>query len=71
MVTPIWPEKSSYLLDSGCRVGGVMHDPLHCVTGDHLINHVVARHKPFSSVLSAMTQYIMLGERGSVNLEPS
>ncbi len=48
-----------------------MHDPLHCVTGDHLISHVVARHKPFSSVLSAMTQYIVLGERGSVNLEPS
>jgi hypothetical protein len=48
-----------------------MHDLLYCVTGDHLIHHVVARHKPFSSVLSAMTQYIVLGERGSVNLEPS
>jgi len=48
-----------------------MHNFLHCVTSDHIINHAVARHKPFSYVLSAMTQYIVLGERGSVNLEPS
>jgi hypothetical protein len=47
-----------------------MHNFLHCVTGDHLISHAVARHKPFSYVLSAMTQYIVLGERGSVSLEP-
>ena len=47
-----------------------MHDSLHCVTGDHLISHAVARHKPFSYVLLAMTQYIVLGERGSVSLEP-
>jgi hypothetical protein len=32
--------------------------------------HPVARYKPFSYVLSAMTQYIVLGERGSVSLEP-
>ena len=56
-----------------------MHDPLHCVTGDHLhcvtgdhlINRVVARHKPFFYALPAMTQYIVLGEMGSMNLEPS
>ena len=47
-----------------------MHNFLHCVTSDHIINHAVARHKPFSYVLSAMTQYIVLGERGSVSLEP-
>ena len=62
-------ERSSYLLDSVCRIGVVMHDPLHCVRV-YLINRVVARHKPFSYVLSAMTQYIVLGERGSVSLEP-
>jgi hypothetical protein len=58
-----------------CVTGDHLHcvtgDHLHCVTGDHLINRVVARHKPFSYALSAMTQYIVLGERGSMNLEPS
>src|SRR5205085_1080076 len=62
--------QSSYLLDSGGIVGVVMHNFLHCVTGDHLISHAVARHKPFSYVLLAMTQYIVLGERGSVSREP-